>query len=549
MTPSQLDALRAAPNDDAPRLAFASTLPAEDPRRAFIELQCALAATAPDARERPPLEAALARLRVDPSWTADLEAAGLVMPTLKPSETWSFKPPWTFRRGFVEHLFAKAPLLVEHGAAIASRHPVRSLAVEKLSAAASRALAREAWLASIDALSTDGSRAALAPLLTAPSLALRRLRVSLPAEAVGAVLASPALRALEALALDVPDDRAAAARALGEAAPPTLTTLALGSAPNSWGSATGQRREAASEAGDALAPMLRSERLARLRTLTLDALDADAVDALAALPALEDLTVLGPSDAIAAKVVEALLPRLRRLVLGHAGAACAAALAKASSTTLVELSLRRGIGRPAMPASATVAAVRGLRAPALVRLALSDCGFDASVAEALGALGVASLRVGDGDTKDGAIARLCATPLALQVRSLSVTCSRAGARSDVEAIARTVTPALQRLALDNAPRDDEADAAIGALATAAARTKPELRHLRFLHAGNLASFGTAGARALLEHAPDALCLLYVNPTGVAGGTRKKLEERFRVHPGADWTTGRLAFVARGHLEA
>jgi hypothetical protein len=410
-------------------------------------------------------------------------------------------------------------------------------------------LAAASWIVNVDAISTNASLAALSVLLGAPGLRLRRLRISLKAAAIPALLELPALAGLLSLHLDVPDDVRAAAIALASGGPTTLVELHLGSAPNAWGSATGQRSQDAAVIGDALAPLLSSERLARLQTLVLDTIDAASIEALAAHPTLEALTVGRPSDELAARIAAEVLPRLSRLSLGHAGPACARSLALVTAPRLRALSLSRGIGEKPMSAADARAAVAGLSAPELRTLRLSDCNVDRSVAAALGDLSaphLGTLSLDGDEAGSGVVGTLVTGPLAPRLMTLSVTCGTS-ASGDVLAIASATLPALQRLSITNAPRDAAADAAIGSLGRSSGH--PELRQLHFYHAGNLPSFGTAGAKSLLEVSNWHLGILYINPTGVAAGTRKKLEDRYCVYPGASWQSVHLPFVARGHLEA
>jgi len=137
-------------------------------------------------------------------------------------------------------------------------------------------------------------------------------------------------------------------------------------------------------------------------------------------------------------------------------------------------------------------------------------------------------------------------PLAGRLMTLSITCG-AAPLADVKAIAAASLPRLQRLAIANAPHAEAADAAIGSLAGSAGLL--ELRHLYFYYAGNHASFGNDGAKALLARSDSRVAILYINPSGLSAGTRKKLEARFALYPGADWESPHLPFVSRGHLEA
>jgi uncharacterized protein (TIGR02996 family) len=548
-----LDAIRERPDEDDPRLALAERLD-DGPRAELIRLQCALARTDGHDPARAELESAVCHIAMDPRWTSTLESAGLVMPTLRPSEPWHFKPPWTFRRGFVEHMFATGEQIAAAGAAIAEDHPVRSLAVSKLTKATAAALLQLPWLRFVENLSTDASPAALTVLLTSPAVRIRRLRISVEGRALAGLLALHAVAHLRALDVDVVDDQAAAAAALADGAPTSLEELRFGSAPTGWGSATGQRTTSARQAGPELGRALRSVRLAHLRRLALEGVEDAAADAaaeaLAEHPALEELsTGRSVSDPVAARLASCVIPRLRALRLEQAGPACAASIASARAPRLIELVLEPGTGQR-MPANATRDALAGLDAPELRALRLRGCGLDAGVVSAI--QGMHAPRLASLDllatlevVPAGTLKALVEGPLASRLSTLSFTCSPSSL-ADVRAIADATLPALRRLSLVNAPRDGEADVAIRALAECAGM--PELRHLGFRHAGNIASFGNDGGGALLTTRSN-LAILYVNPTGMTAATRKKLSARFAVYPGADWTTDWLPFVARGHLEA
>jgi len=309
------------------------------------------------------------------------------MGKVKPSESYLFKPPWTFRRGFVEHLFATADTLVEHGAALAEQYPIRSLAIDKLTAESAKALSVQPWMQFIDSLSTGSPAAPLRVLLSSERLRPKHLRISVKGSSLRSLLELPALSELRTLVVDVPDDRAAAATALAVAAPTTLERLRFESRPNPWGSATGQRTQAAKDAGVALAQMLGSGRLGRLRSLALDVLDAATVEALADYAELDELTVKALPDSIGPALISKVLPHLRSLRLDWVGAETGKAFALAQAPRLEDLALKRWISPPdenrfdLQPLD-----LRHLHAPALRRLQLTNCGFDTEVIDGLHAL-------------------------------------------------------------------------------------------------------------------------------------------------------------------
>src|SRR5437879_1912305 len=106
-----LDAIRAAPDDDGPRLVYADWLEERgDPRGEFIRIQCVLEHTADDAPERPALEAREQELRAAhaDAWTA-------------PWRDWV--SAWEFRRGFVTAITADAPDFLAKAAGLCAPDP------------------------------------------------------------------------------------------------------------------------------------------------------------------------------------------------------------------------------------------------------------------------------------------------------------------------------------------------------------------------------------------------------------------------------------------
>ena len=547
-----IHAVLSAPDDDAVRLEHAGRLVrAGDPRGRFIQLQCEVARLSDDDSRRASVEASLARVPVLPEWSLGLTEAGLKMPSLRPSEPWQFKPPWTFCRGYVEHLFVDADALVNIGAELARAYPIRSLAIPGLKTGNAAELAGQSWLSQIVSLSTTGSAAAVTKLLASPHLTgLKRLRLSTTAASLPKVFALPALHTLRALDLDVPDDRRAAALALADGGPLALEELTFGSTPNGWGSATGQRTTRSTPAGDAIAVLLESPRMANVRKLRLhETGDARFADALGELGHLEDLHVSSLEDHEVAML--AVLPcsrRLRRLSLDAVGPAAIRAFSGVELPRLTHLVLENRLG--SVKANVLPSWFSALRAPALRSLHLPECPIEREFVRALVAIdapNLVELEISGTSVDARALEALAGSPL--MQRLLTFSCS-GGAESQasdrVHALLRTPLPRLQRLAIGDAPRGDQADEAIALLARS---SLPELRHLGFSYAGNIPSFGSPGARALLASSVGELAILYVNPTGVSTALRRELEIRFAIHPGASWSSDRLPFVARGVMEA
>src|SRR5919198_2379386 len=112
-----LRAVRAAPDDDLPRLVYADYLDERgDPRGEFIRVQCQLAQVPPDDRGRPKLEVRERELlrahRAE--WSGDLS---------------DFAEHWHFARGFVESVTLGAAAFLRRGAALLGRSPVRAVAL------------------------------------------------------------------------------------------------------------------------------------------------------------------------------------------------------------------------------------------------------------------------------------------------------------------------------------------------------------------------------------------------------------------------------------
>ncbi len=269
LDPLVLASLRAAPRDDAPRLAVAAQLRAAgDPRGEFIELQCALASMRDGDEARAPLAAREAELldAFADGWRAQ---AGLA-----PREG-------VFRRGFVDEVVLSWARLREVHGPLAEAEPVRSLVLTPASP-------RQSWLPELlemPLLSVIASlglaRRAIGAggahlIANAPCLA-RLASLDLSTNGLGdegaiAIASSPHLGALRTLALA--GNRVGDEGAIALARSPTLanlTTLEL-----SW-------NEIGDEGATALSD---SPHLARLDTLVLNTnrVDRDGVVALANSP-------------------------------------------------------------------------------------------------------------------------------------------------------------------------------------------------------------------------------------------------------------------------
>lgn len=191
--------IRADPQADAPRIAFAEAIRDEDPRRAALieaQLRYAAAERAEDDSAYGQLYAAAeALLRPE-------DAAGLPALGLRP----------ILRRGFVQHITADAGLWLARGAEVRAQHPILELSLGKAEAHLPALLAQRA-LDGIVSLDLAGSRVGdegAALLADAPGLStlrwldLRRNGVS--RQGLDRLCASPLGRRLRWLHLRLPGE-------------------------------------------------------------------------------------------------------------------------------------------------------------------------------------------------------------------------------------------------------------------------------------------------------------------------------------------------------
>src|SRR3954466_13460245 len=107
------DTVRSSPEDEAPRLAYADAIAAEDARRAeLIRAQCALAAVDELDPQHASLEVRVQKTLPLPSWDEDLRA----VPELV----------WRYERGFVGEVMGPASSLAKHADTLA-RHPIEKM--------------------------------------------------------------------------------------------------------------------------------------------------------------------------------------------------------------------------------------------------------------------------------------------------------------------------------------------------------------------------------------------------------------------------------------
>jgi uncharacterized protein (TIGR02996 family) len=483
-----LAAIRAAPEDDAPRLVYADWLEDNgDPERAeFIRAQVRMAGMSWREPGHSELEKRASRLEWDnrKRWLKGFPPELLGGRRQQP----------TYRRGFVDEVELSPEELLKHGPALLDRFPIRVVHLlgklgkpEAQSLAASPVLARVAGLRlghGDDRCNKDGLAALLAsPHLTAlAEFDLKNYRVSLAALRV--LARAKTLPGLCRLSLQDNSQLGDAGMALLAQAPflEQLTHLSLGG--------TG--------IGDAGAQALAGcGRLRNLRSLELAALfgSGNRVGAagtkalLAALPALSSFWV--PSNPIGPGGAEALaawpgLARSRELnleqcALGSAGAAALAASPNLSGLTYLRL-YSNGIGP------------EGARA-------LADAKYLTHLRE---------LDLGANEIGDEGAAALARAPHLAGLRELSLWSNKIGDRG---AAALAASPHLTNLTELRLYMNEIGDRGAAALA----RSGIFRRHTKFdLHSNKI---GDEGAAALAES--EALrglteMELHFNEIGAAG---------------------------------
>lgn len=273
-----LAAVIAAPEDDAPRLAYAAWLTAQgNPRGEYIAAQVRLERFRPNPQRRRELADRVSQLQA--SMRAELAA-----------ELKKLAFHWKVRRGFLDEVSAEAGKLLEGWQPLFAAHPIRQLRLSDVTAEHVRALldtgivGRLVTLALHGDLGEDGVRM----LAESPDLAgIRNLNLadcSLGDDGLAVLLASPHLACTQ---LTLRDDEISdeGARALA-AAPALARCQALFLARNQLGD-------------DAVAALAGSAHLAGLRQLGLGGND--------------DITDEGMVPLLAPGV----FPHMRRLELEH----------------------------------------------------------------------------------------------------------------------------------------------------------------------------------------------------------------------------------------
>lgn len=142
-----LNAVTANPEDDAPRLAFASHIRSHEPERArFIELQIEWAR---ECRSRYPRRARLTGVHIDAEWRPLLERykAEWTRPIGK------YTTNWTFDRGFITGVSIEANVFLEYGEWLFTNAPIRVVHFFVMEGEfPSKALAESPLLARLDSI-------------------------------------------------------------------------------------------------------------------------------------------------------------------------------------------------------------------------------------------------------------------------------------------------------------------------------------------------------------------------------------------------------------
>jgi uncharacterized protein (TIGR02996 family) len=182
-----LAAVIAAPEDDAPRLAYAAWLTAQgNPRGEYIEAQVRLARLRPNPQRRKELAERVSEL--DASMKKELAA-----------EAKKLAQRWEIRRGFIEELRADAGKLLQDWQPLFAAHPIRGLRLSDVEAEHVRALIDAGIVGRLVTIALHGDlgERGVSILAESPDLAaIRNLNLagcSLGDEGLAVLLASPHL--------------------------------------------------------------------------------------------------------------------------------------------------------------------------------------------------------------------------------------------------------------------------------------------------------------------------------------------------------------------
>jgi uncharacterized protein (TIGR02996 family) len=177
----------AAPDDDAPRLAYAAWLRAQgDPRGEYIDVQCRLARQRPDPQRRQELAGREREL-------------GKSLRKAFAAEVKKTADHWEIRRGFIDEVRADAGKLLAGWQPLFATHPIRRLTLRSVTVDHVRALVATGVIGRLVNLGLHGKLGATGArvLAEAPDLAaIRKLNLAgcrLGDDGVAALLASPHL--------------------------------------------------------------------------------------------------------------------------------------------------------------------------------------------------------------------------------------------------------------------------------------------------------------------------------------------------------------------
>lgn len=177
----------AAPDDDAPRLAYAAWLRAQgDPRGEYIDVQCRLARQRPDPQRRQELAGREREL-------------GKSLRKAFAAEIKKVADHWEIRRGFIDEIRADAGKLLAGWQPLFATHPIRRLTLRSVTVDHVRALVATGVIGRLVNLGLHGKLGAKGArvLAEAPDLAaIRKLNLAgcrLGDDGVAALLASPHL--------------------------------------------------------------------------------------------------------------------------------------------------------------------------------------------------------------------------------------------------------------------------------------------------------------------------------------------------------------------
>jgi len=404
-----LAAIRARPDDDAPRLVYADWLGDRgDPRGELIAVQCARAGMERDDEARVPFEVRERELRRrhDPVWRAWLDQ----FPGIRRAEP---------RRGLIDRVVCTEDTFATRAEALFAAAPALT----------------ELYL-------TDGDGP---PRQVPPQLArVRSIRPATPGYA-GAILASPHAAGLAAIELDREAATLEVMAALTAVDRPALERVDLGGLDDrrlralaSWSGMARLRilRVGYGRVQGAVEELVGSSRVARLERLDLSSnpLGPEPAAAVVSSPHLAAVTWLGLDETVAGGACARLtLPRLKHLRYGRNLLTAADAVALATNPCLAgleELSLvGLNLDRPTtVDAEGAAAIVGSPQLAALIRIDLGQNHFGADAARVTRSFRAGFRAVDLRYTRldDAAVEALAANPALATVTHLDLSDTRIG---------------------------------------------------------------------------------------------------------------------------